>query len=539
MDNELKITKNEFEEPDECLTRGICSVSPGLSSLQAVILLHLKELSFYLLRLKELGATNNKIKEIVMEALVGILANAEYNQTQFHKIITRLDEDIEQTKALYRNFCSEHNIEAQVLKTYFKHHKDFSITEATRKGEKYSQKKSMTLTDLQKNLYEIMLFLIKSMCAKIIELKRLGQENDDEYYYAILSLLNNMNLSVFSEEKTKEEIKQFIDVYYKLLVELFYSQKDSFGEITTTEVSFSTTPGKAILVSGSDYKKLEQVLKATENTPISVYTHGGDMLFAHAHPKLKNHPHLKGHFGYGVDSSVIDFAEFPGSILMTKLTLHSTMALYRGRLFTLDPISPQGVVRIEENNYRPLIESALNAPGFEHGREKPSMQIGYNENEIMAKADEILYKIEKGEIKHLYIVGAYNFPNCCPKYFETFFKVLPKNCYAISLSCEEKKENVFHIKSLFDYSLLYKMLKHINEAKSLKDLNISLFITKCDKHTLAALLHLKQIGIKNIYMCKCPSSLINPAIIKTMQDIYDIKEFSNPKTDIEQTLKES
>lgn len=537
MENELKTTKNEVEECDECITRGICSVSPGLSSLHTVILIYLKELSFYLLKLKELGGTNTEIKKTVMAAFAGILANAEYNQTQFHKIIAQLNEDIEQTKIIYNNYCTSHQIKPQILKTYFKHNKNLNIADATKKGEKYSQKKNERLTDIQRNFFDIMIFLIKSMCLKILELERLGKEND-ENYYAILSFLNNMNMDTFSTEKLKEEINKFVKSYYNTIIEVFYAQNKAFGETMQNEVSFSTKPGKAILVSGSDYKKLESVLKATENTEISVYTHGSEMLFAHTRSELKNHPNLKGHFGHGVDISLIDFAEFPGPILMTKLTLHSSMALYRGRLFTLDPIAPQGIIKIEGNNYKPLIDSALKAPGFVHGREKPSMLVGYDEKDIIKKADEIMEKINKGLIKHLYIIGTYNLPNCCPKYFETFLKILPKNCYAFSLSCKEKGENIFHLDSLFDHSLLYKLLKRIDEIKPIKDINISLFVTKCDKHTIANLIHLKQIGIKNVYMCKCPSSLINPTIIKTMQEVYGIKEFSNPKADLQETLKE-
>lgn len=532
MYNELQTNKNES---DECIAKGICSVNPILSSLHEVVLLHLKELSFYLLKLKELGMKNEKIRDTILDALFSVVINAEYEQNQFREIIKQLDTDIEESKVIYKNFCEKNSIDFESLKTYFKHSKGFSLTEAIKKGEKYFLKKNSSFTSQQKNLYDLVLFLLKSMSIKIMELKRLGKEND-EYYYAILSMLNSLNLSEFSEEKAKEEIQKFIKIYYKSVTDVFNTQIELYGEMTPVDVSFSTKPGKAILVSGSDYKKLELVLKATEGKNIDVYTHGLEMLMTHALPKLRSHPNLKGHFGSGINTSLIDFAEFPGAILMTKATLQRAEYLYRGRLFTLDPIAPPGIIKIKDQNFEPLIKSALDSKGFIHGREKPSLKVGFSEKEINVKLDEIIDKIINNGIKHLYIVGLFNYTNICTEYSETFLKLLPKDCFAISLSCKASGENIFHVDSFYDYSLLYKILKHLDNKIPLNELKLSIFITRCDKHSIASLIYLKEIGVKNIYMCECPPSLINPAMMKVVQEIFGIKEFTNPKHDIEETL---
>lgn len=535
MFNELPINKNENE--DECVTKGICSVSPTLSSLHEVVLIHLKELSFYLLKLKDFGITNEQAKRLVLEALMGILTNADYNQDEFQKIISGLDLDIEQSKFIYKKFCEEKNLDAESLKMYFKHSKDFNLTDAIKKGEKYFLKKSSTLTGKQKDLYEIMLFLIKSMCLKIIEYKRLGKEND-EYYYATLSMMNVMNISDFSEEDAKNEIKKFIKIYYDAVVDVFYAQVEIYGDVEQVDVSFSTRPGKAVLVSGSDYKKLELVLKAVEGKDIDVYTHGIDMLMAHSHPKINSHPNLKGHFGSGLDSALIDFSEFPGAILMTKATLVRTEYLYRGRLYTLDPIAPPGVMKIKNLDFEPLIKSAMDAKGFEQEQKKPSVTVGYFEKDIKEKVDEIIDKIFNKKIKNLYFVGLFNYSNLCLKYFDNFFKFLPKDSYVISLSCAPNKENVYHPDSFYDYSLLYKTIKHLKAKIPINEINLSIFVTKCDKHIIANLIYLKEIGVKNIYMCKCPPSLVNPALMETLLEIFEIKEASDPRRDLEETLKD-
>lgn len=524
-------------ENDECLTKGLCSVNPTLNSIQEIIMLHIKQLAFYILKLKELGGENAAIKELIISSLYNVVTNAEYNQEEFHTLIVKMDQNISQSKAVYENFCQKNNIPAEAIKTYFKHGKNFDLTDAIIKGEKYFLKKINSFTPQQKSLFDIMLFLVKSVTIKIVEAQRLGMDYD-EAYYTILNMLNAMNFADFSEENAKREISNFLHAYYKILKEVFYTQVKTYGELSPTTVSFSTVAGKAILVSGSDYKQLENVLKATEGTGINVYTHGIEMLMAHAFPKLKGFKNLRGHFGASLDSAMIDFASFPGAILMTKGTLQKIEYLYRGRLFTLDPISPMGVVRIKDNDFTPLIKSALDAKGFIKNQQKPSAQVGFSIKDIEEKIETVLNKLIKKGIKHLYILGLLNLYTPNKQYFEKFLKLLPKDCYAFSLAYKENRENVMYFDSLYDYSLIYLILKQIKQKVSLSEMDISIFLTRCDKHTISNLLYLKEIGIKNVYMCKCSPTLINPTLVKALQETFGIKEITDAQRDLEATLAE-
>lgn len=532
---------NDFQtipyESDECLTKGICSVSPALSSVQEIILLYTKELAFYILELKDFGIKNDAVKDVIMYALFNIVTNAEYSQEQFKNLLTKLYDFMVQSKALYEKQCLEKNVEIKTTKSYFKYSKTFDLTDAIRKGEKYFLKKSTTFTLEQRSLYDILLFLVKSIVIKITELNKLGKDCDSGYY-SILSTLKTIGASEFSEEMFKEQIQSTVESYYAIVRAVFYSQVELYGPIELTDVSFSQGIGKAILVSGSDFKALENVLEATKNTEISVYTHGFEMLMAHAFEKFKSRPNLKGHFGSSVESSIVDFATFPGAILMSKCTLQRVEYLFRGRLFTLDPVPPMGVVRIKDDNYEPLIKGALDSKGFICAQEKPIIKVGFDETQVNKKVDEIIDKIIEGKIKHLYFIGLVNYTEASTPYFEKFFDLLPKNSFAFSFNYNVIKENVYHSNSFCDYTLLYKILKRIRNKKPLNEINVSVFLTKCDKHTLSNLLYLKQIGVKHLYTCKCPVTLINPTLMETLQESFEIKEFSNPQTDIKETSQE-
>lgn len=531
---------NEFqtisEESNECLTKGICSVNPTLSSLHEIILVYLKGVSFYLLKLKDLGITNEDIKHTITYAMFTIITNSEYKQDQFIDIISKLYDAIFQFKSLYEKTCQERNIEIQNLKAYFKYSKSFDLSDAIRKGEKYFLKKSRNFTPIQKDLYDIMLFLAKGITINLIELQNLGKLHD-EAYYTVLYLLSHETSKDFSEETVKQQISNVVEIYASIVRTLFLTKIELYGNMTRTEVPFTTHEGKAILVSTSDFKHLELVLKAVENTEIGVYTHGIEILLAHSLNKLSSHPNLKGHYGISLESALVDFATFPGAVLMSKGVLQRVEYLYRGRLFTLDPIPPMGIIKITDNNFEPLIKSALEAKGFINTQERPSIKVGLDEKEVDKKVNDITDKILKKEIKHLYIVGLLDFPSPNKEYFKKFFELLPKDCFAISFFYPIDTENAVFFDSYHNYVLFYTILAKI-KAKLSEKIDINVFMTRCDKYSIINLLYLKHIGAQNIYMCKCPPTLVSPSIINTLKNTFNIKEFSDPKTDIDETLKD-
>ncbi len=530
---------NEFKTAthmsDQCLTKGICSTNTTQSSINEIILLYLKELAFYVLRLKNLGITNEAVKKVFIDDLFNTIACSEFNQEQFSAMMTKLYEYINQSKFLYEKVCNERNLPVETNKSYFKYSKKFDLTDAIRKGEKYYIKKMQSYSSLQSSLYDIMLFIAKSMDIKLVELERLGKTYE-EAYYTILTLFDKIRPRDCSNEEVKEIILEAVQVYYKLVREVYYALEESYGKSEVSEISFSTQPGKAILVSGADFKKLEYVLEATKDSGVNVYTHGREMIGAHSYPKLKAYPNLKGHFGISLDGSLVDFASFPGAILMTKGTLQSVEYLYRGRLFTMDPIPPSGVIKIKDNNFEQLVSSALNAKGFVKSTTRPSYRVGFNRQEIYDKAQKVIEKYMAKEIRHIYVIGLLNFPVPKVEYFDDFLNSVPDDCYVFSLAHKKSGPNIFHLESYYDYSLLYGILNTFEKSIPVSSINMTVFLYNCDKHTISNLLYLKKKGVKSVFMPKCPPTLVSPLIMNTMQDEFNIMEVSTPNADLEKTL---
>jgi len=262
------------------------------------------------------------------------------------------------------------------------------------------------------------------------------------------------------------------------------------------------------------------------------------MLMAHTLPKFSKYPNLIGHFGKSYDNNLLDFAAFPGAILMTRYLFQKVDYLCRGRLFTADSFAPSGIVKINENNFEPLIQAALESKGFTKEKPEITLRVGFREELLEAKVEELVEKIRKKEIKNIYFIGILHHENEYQKYFDKFIKIMPKDAYAISLAHERQGENILHIDSFYDYLLIYKFLEKFSEKESLEKLNITIFVTKCDQYTITNVINFVNMGVGHIFLCKCLPTTVNPSLITTMQKLFGINQFFTPEEDLAKTLSE-
>lgn len=520
---------------DECIAKGICSIGPALSFLHEIIISYLKELSFYLLKLKELGIDNERIKENLIETISGLIVNVDYSQEQFSKITKRLYEELILAKEMYIATCNRNETRPKTIKSNLKPPKS-NLSEAIKQGQKLFNKKNEKYSTEQKKIFELIFMVIKSICIHLVELKEL-EIKSDEGHTAIVSLFNAMNFQESSVKILNETVKKFVDLDYRLLMKLHETREEKYGEIVPSEVSLSTRPNKAILVTGTNIKELELLLRATEGKNIDIYTHG-HMIMAHAFPKLKGFPHLVGHFGKGIETYLLDFAAFPGAIFMTRHSFQRVENLYRSRVFTTDIVAPKGVMTIKNTNFEPLIEAALSSRGFNNVHENASIRIDLHEKQALEEISKIETKIKNKEIKHFFAIGISNQTKMQKDYFEKFIKLLDNESFALSFSYSNGENNVLRIESDYGFPLLYKSLEILTKNMSMEELNPIILFTRCEVHTISNLLNLKFMGIKKIYFTECSPHLVNPALIETIREMFDIKKYTNPEDDFKAMIAE-
>lgn len=520
---------------EECSKKGECSQNPSLVFLHEVVISYLQELSFYLLKLKNIGITNEKIKEDFIEGISGIIVNIDYSQEQFYKIISKLYSNLLQAREIYFSVCNRNHLEIEVFKSSLKNPQKFNLSDAIIQGQKLFAKKYKKLKPKEMRLFELLVNVVKSICIHLIELKELGID-DEKTYEALLVLFSMKSSYKVFLEKINEILREFVELDHSLLQNLYEIREKIYGKIQPTKVSTSTKPNKAILVSGSNLRELELVLEATKNKGIDIYTHG-HMLQAHSYPKLKAYSHLAGHFGGTGETYLLDFAEFPGAILITKHSFQRIETLYRSRIFTTDVLAPKGIVNIVNHNFEPLIESALNAKGFTKIKEKQPIVLNLSERKILEKISDVSKKIEEGKIKYFFAIGVSDKTKAQEEYFKKFLNLLGDDCFVFSFSYSNNKNNVLQVHSDYKFPILYKAYDVLTRKISLKELNPIALFTRCEPHSISNVLYMKFIGVEKIYFADCSPLLANPASVNALREIYDIKNYTNPEDDLKDMLK--
>lgn len=529
-------------EYDECIIHGICSINPALSNMQDVILVYMEIMAYYLLELADLGFFNEKIKNDVIEIFSGLTLNVQYNQENLNELISKLYENLFQTKEIYTIICKEKNLTPDYLKTPIKITKQFNIANIVKQAQKSAIKKENQYTPEQKKLLEALILILKSICLYMVELQELNADINDSYKELIFTFCK-MYFNTTNTEEMDKIIEKSVILDHELMKRTFEARKAEFGNIEPTQVSFSTRPGKAILVAGANIKELELVLQATQDKGVDVYTHG-QMIVGHTFPKLKSYPHLVGHYGKGVEHCIADFSSFPGAIFLTKLALYQTGHLYRTSVYTSDKIAQHGVITIKNNDFEPLIRSANFSEGFsEEGsngeikaEEKENVEVGIIEDKFEQKIHELADKIESKKIKHLIAIGVSDNSENQKKYFEKFLELIEDDCFIISASYKKERDNFlfFNLDYVFPYS--YKTINILKERNVFDDVDITIFWTHCEPHTIPNLFMMKKMGINNIYFGVCPPNLINPALIESLTEKLNIRRYENPEEDLKRIL---
>ena len=516
---------------NECSSRGACSVSPIISALETLSITFLQHISYYLLKLEDFGVKNQKIKSEIIGVLASFISINEFNNEQLYSIIQDEYYMLQETRKTYIGFCKNNDIKTKLLRQNLNILPNTTIAEAIVVGEKLFLDNLKNNNHEVKNLKEILFSVIKSLAINLSFIQSFNFD-DDIYYIEILSALSLLNTKNLKKSEILMCIDKLANKDNELLFKLYEVMSKEFGIVHKVSVSHSSRPGKAILVSGDSLSDLLLVLKAIKGKNIDVYTHS-NLLVAHLFAEFGKYPQLIGHYGNSTENCIVDFATFPGAILLTKNSRTYNEYFYRGRLFTTNNIVPKGVIKIDQSNFEPLVESALFAKGFTKGKIKRDTVLGYEENEIDVLFADIADKFLNNMIKRLYIVGLDPHSESQNAYFSEFFEKLSSDEFVISFSYSSLRENVYSINianciPLFTY-LVDKLFKIIPISGE----NIYLILTTCDIMSLSSLIAAKNKGARNILLAKCPPTIINPSVVQTLSDCYNVKLIGkNPEEDL-------
>ena len=524
-----------------CHQWGACGKSPEVNALQDLLIHCLRGLSQVALKARQLGQNTHEADVFTCEALFATMTNVNFSTKCFTEYIQR-------AIALRENLKTQlPQIEWSDLANFTPDFDDDLVQQGKDIEYEFISKSASNVDIFSLKL--TVTYGIKGLASYAFHAQEFGQEDDQIYAFCheALAAINSQDLSLDYWVNLALKVGE---MNLRAMELLDAGNTGTYGHPTPTVVPLSAKKGKAILVSGHDLKQLGELLKQTENTGILVYTHG-ELLPAHGYPQLKQkYPHLYGHYGTAWQNQTKDFAKFPGPILMTTNCLMPPHESYINKLFSVGPVGWPGITHLSAPNlipdYSPIIQKALEMPGFAEDGELRQVTTGFARNAVLSVAGEVIEAVKRGNIRHFFLVGGCDGAKPDRNYYTEFVEKVPKDCVVLTLACgkfrffDKELGDIGGIPRLMDvgqcndaYSAIQIALALANAFNvGVNELPLSMILSWYEQKAVAILLTLLHLGIQNIRLGPTLPAFISPNVFKLLSQKYNLKAIATPDEDL-------
>lgn len=405
--------------------------------------------------------------------------------------------------------------------------------------------KEPTVARLQDNL----LFAIKGISAYLYHARELGYTDNEVDAFlerGFYSTLTNVN---FDPEEFIKLALQAGEMNIKTMKLLKKAHIDNYGEPEPTTVEVGASEGPGIIVTGHSLKALEELLKQTEDEGINIYTHS-ELLPAHGYPGLKKYEHLKGQLGGPWFDQKETFSKYQVAILGTSNCVLLPKDDYRERMFTCGVAKLPKVEYIEDYDFTPLIDKALELPPLKEEEGKRTFTTGFGASTILSLSNRIKELVEDGKIRRFFLVGGCDSPLPRAKYYREFVSKLPDDTIILTLACGKYRFNdmklgdIDGIPRLIDLGQCNDAIVAIEIVEALSrlsnmeidELPLSIVLSWMEQKAAAILWSLLALNMKGMYIGPILPGWANNDIIKFLKENYDLKLIGKPEDDMKEML---
>ena len=527
-----------------CTRFGVCGKSPEVAGLQDLLLYALKGLSVVANDGRKQGVYDQLVNRFINEAAFSTLTNVNFDSESFVSLIEKTVELRESLKDKIPTAGGTPQYDNPAVN----YSPADSLEGLLEQAEKVGIKSDENIDPDVRSLQQLLIFGIKGVAAYADHAYLLGQEDDKIYAFIQEGLAATLN-----PKKTVPEMYDLVmkcgEVNLRAMELLDAGNTGKYGHPVPTEVPLGHRKGKAILVSGHDLKDLEKILKQSEGKGIYVYTHG-EMLPTHGYPELKKYSHFYGHYGTAWQNQQREFNEFPGAILMTTNCIQKPVQSYEENIFTTGLVGYPGLVHVENKDFTPVIEKALELPGFKEDAQGDSVMVGFARNTVMSVAETVINLVKEGKIKHFFLVGGCDGAKPGRSYYTEFVEKTPKDTIVMTLACgkfrffDQKLGDIEGIPRLLDVGQCNDAYSAIQIAVALanafeigvNDLPLSMILSWYEQKAVAILLTLLHLGIKNIRLGPSLPAFVTPNILNVLIEKFNIIPISTPDEDLKAIL---
>jgi len=527
-----------------CTKIGVCGKQPDVAALQDLLLYAVKGLSQVAVEGRKVGINDKKLDHFACEAIFSTLTNVDFDSNRFVRLIN---------ETVRRREDLKEKVTAAGGKVDFAEGPATFIPEATKEalvnqGEQVGVKSDPAMDQDILSLRELLIYGLKGLAAYADHAAILGREDDTVYAFVHEAMAATLDKGLSVEDYIGFVMKCG-EINFKAMELLDAANTGVYGHPVPTPVPLGAKKGKAILVSGHDLKDIEEILKQSKDKGIYVYTHG-EMLPCHGYPELKKYPHFYGHYGTAWQNQAKEFDKFPGAILMTTNCIQKPRDSYKDHIFTTGLVGWPGVRHIADKNFTPVIEKALELPGFLEDQNGKKVMVGFGHNAVMGVADKIIEAVKNKAIRHFFLVGGCDGAKPGRDYYTRFVEQVPDDCVVLTLACGKFR---FFDKDLGDIGGIPRLLDvgQCNDAYSaiqiavaladafncgVNDLPLSMILSWYEQKACAILLTLLYLGVKDIRLGPTLPAFVSPNVLNVLVEKFNIMPIKTPEEDLKAIL---
>lgn len=530
---------------------GVCGKDEVTADLQDVLIHALKGIAQYAHRARQLGYTDPRADAFVLSGLFATLTNVNFDPERFEVLLQEAIALRGQLRSEYEKMARQRGLTPSRPSgpaTYMPAADRMGLV--AQAGEAAITKDRDRLGEDIMGLRAMILYGIKGAAAYAHHAQVLGYESD-EIYAGFEEMLDYLAGGPEDKEELFEKALAVGRLNLNVLALLDAANTGCFGSPEPTAVRTTPLKGKAILVSGHDLGDLAALLEQTQGKGIHIYTHG-EMLPAHAYPKLRAHVHLTGNYGGAWQNQGREFADFPGAILMTSNCLTEPQPAYRQRIFTSGPVGWPGVPHIANHDFTPVIEAALALPGFEEDAPEKAITTGFGHAAVMNVAERVIAAVKEGAIRHFFLIGGCDGALPGRNYYSKLADAVPQDSMILTLGCNKYRFNqhdfgtVAGIPRLLDMGQCNDSYAAITVAKALADafgctvneLPLSLMVSWFEQKAVAVLLTLLALGMRGIHLGPRLPAFLTPALLEALVARFGLKPITTVEDDLALALGE-
>ncbi|MBF7150387.1 hydroxylamine reductase [Bacillus toyonensis] len=406
--------------------------------------------------------------------------------------------------------------------------------------------KNETIASLQ----DTIVFGLKGIAAYRTHAAQLGYTDafvDATTQEALYMTLTNSN---FNEQEHIDMAMKVGKSALRVMELLDKAHTNHFGVPEPVQITQNRVEGKAIVVTGHNLFALEELLKQTEGKDINIYTHS-EMLPAHGYPQLKKYKHLKGNIGKAWYDQRRLFEKFTGAILATTNCVMPIKGSYSDRFFSYDIAGLDGVQKIENDDFTPLIQKTLELPEV-HMESDEQLVTGFHHNTVLSLAPEIIDAVKEGKIKRFFVIAGCDAPGKGGEYYRELATSLPPETVILTTSCGKFRFNDVdygvvpgtEIPRYIDLGQCNNSISTVKIAAALADafqcevneLPVSIVLSWFEQKAVAILLGLFSLGIQDIRIGPKAPEFISPGVLDVLQETFGLKLITNAAEDMAMML---